>query len=167
MLRLIPALLIVASCGCPHRPAGPAEPLPPEQIGAILDGLSLAALSAPVEAPEACAASRAVGAGLAAAADVARAEGALLPAISVDVSGCGLALAEGRPEAGDAQAAVDAVLGVAIVAAASVRDCRARGWLVASIGWVRGAAPAIIAEIAEPSGAIQIEGTAVDLGGCE
>ena len=166
MLRLIPALLIVASCGCPHRP-GPAEPLPPEQIGLLLESISLAAIAVPAATPEACAASRAVGAGLAAAAGVARAEGALLPPIAVDVSGCGLALSDGRPEAGDAQAAVDAVLGVAVVAAASVRDCRARAWLVASIGWVRGAAPAIIAEIAEPSGSIAIEGAPVGIWGCE
>lgn len=165
MIRLVPLLLL--ACGCPHRPApGDTPPMPPEQIAAILDSLAIAAGSLTPETPEACAAAVAVGSGLTAAAAVVREGGAILPPLSVDVSGCGLALGDGSPEAIQAGPAVDALLGVALVASASVRDCEARVWLGASVAWLRGAAPAIIAEAAEPSGSIEIPAAGVDLGGC-
>lgn len=158
-LALALALALVA--GCHHQPQQPGyHPASAEVAagralagGAALASIAAAAAEAEGQA-EACMA-------WSVAREAAQVAGALLaaelelghwPALVVDVSSCGVAAA-GAEVSPVAAVAVDAVLGQ-VGQQAPELPCA----VLAAVDWVRGAAPAVLAEVAQPDGLVELPG---------
>lgn len=159
-------LILLASCA--HRPPQPSvRPFELSDVPPMLEAAAGLADAIPDDTPAACYATASVAAALRSAASVMPDQTAAvwsLPAVDVDVSGCGP-----LPEGTDVPAAVDVALASLSLVALAVEgsgDCRAAAWVRAAVAYAQGAAPAIIDEISSPDGVVVVPAVAVDLSGC-
>lgn len=166
MLRIPPALLILAAaCGCPHQPPPePREPPPVLPLVALgLDGAAAVAYAVGTDDdPGRCVAGRTVGAILSAAAHGVRTE--VYPPLVVDLTGC-----PGDRPGVDVPAYAEPLLTAGTRVARAVVEtypgrlgCRDAEIVGAALRYVEGAVPAIVAEVGEPDGYVEIEGATID-----
>ena len=153
------AWLVALLIGCAHRP--PESEL--VDVPAMLHVVGSVVRAIPAPGPEACVASQALATALDVAADAA--PGAALPAVDLDISGCGVLL-DGVPVPDDVTRAVDGGLALVALTTSAVRDPCTRAWLGDVAAWLRSAAPAVIDEISHPDGIVDLDAIALNTEAC-
>ena len=186
MFRFVSPLLLSSLLACQKAPPAssgtpPTDPLP-IIIAAVGSGSALASLSGDVAEEKGdfvgCVASHSVAAALLTAGEGISGNlvGGTIPSVAYDISSClGVLDEDGLEIVGeDVPALVEPVIDVllngaiTIISAYEARlDCEARVWSLAAIEYTSNALPAILEEVEEPDGIVNLPGVAVGLDSCE
>lgn len=153
--------LLIAACASHHTPAPVVQVV---DVPPILQAAAELVEALPRSTPAVCIAEHGVASALRAAADVVAAGGLELPAVEVDVAGCGP-----MPAGIDVPAEVAPVLALLPLVgqlAGGRLDCRAQAVVVAATAYAGTLTPEVLAEFAAPDGLIHVPAVTVDLSGC-
>lgn len=152
-MRYLLLFLSLSAVACAHRPPDPAAVQFGASAGLLAAGIGheIAAEHSP---PAACVAHVVLGSAATGAA--AGVHTHTLDLAPIDVSRCGLDASAAPPP--EVSTWVERVAqGVEIGLGLAVKlDCRTRAWLVGAAKLLRSTAPAVIAEIATPTGAVSV-----------
>lgn len=184
-------LLIISALGCAKTadPEAAPEPGAHDTVAETLEqgarGADLAQHAALVSGSyETCLAAGVMASALRSAAEAVSGAGtaavggdAVIPGISVDVSGCmelGETWEEGEEVSSVALAVVDGLLFVAdlaldayLHAAGDGESCAALAWMEAGVEYARGTVGPVASQLTTPTGAVEIPGVSVTLEECD